>query len=568
MTRHGPRRRQPRISDFALGAIVLVVVLLVTALAFKKEIPFRHHYTVTAVFATSNNIKPNSKVRIAGINVGKVTKVEKATIGGQPASRVKMRIDNVGLPLHTDATAKIRPRLFLEGNFFVDLSPGSPSAPLMKDGGTIPASQTAAPVQWDQLFSTLQRDTRKDLQDLLQQLASALDHGGAAAYNSSIPFWKNAYKDTAIVNNALLGTSPHDLSGYVGHQAGVSSAFAADDARLRQLISDLDTTATSFAVAHTDLSAAIGELPHTLRAGIPALSALNASFPPLRRMIVDARPAVRSSGPAIDALLPAVRQLRGLMARAELRGLTADLRPAAPALARLNRESVPLLGQVRLASSCQNEVILPWTQEKIDDPAFPTRRNVGDESTKFLPGIAGESRSGDANGQWFSILANMGPYAYPLTQQTYFLSDTPLRGVNPPKPTTRPPLRPDVPCETQQTPDLRSIPAPPPQGVKATIPPSKWGAYLKLKDRAVRWLRKQIKLDGLQKVLRVSDRLLTRADLARLVHGVSVPNLLPAPTQPPGVPLRVKPPTVHVKPPLDTLRNLFGNNDLLGRVKR
>jgi len=563
MKRHGPRRRKPRLSDFALGAIVLTVVLLVTALAFKKEIPLRHHYKVDAIFATSNNVKPNSKVRIAGINVGKVTAVKKATVGGHPATLVEMRIDNSGLPLHTDATAKIRPRLFLEGNFFVDLSPGSPSAPLLKDGGTIPVTQTAAPVQWDQLFSALQRDTRKNLQVLLQQLASALDHGGAAAYNSSIPFWKNAYKDTAIVNDALLGTSPHDLSGYVRHQAGVSAALAADDARLRQLISDFDTTATSFAVARSDLSAAVAELPRTLRAGIPALSALNASFPPLRRMIVDARPAVRSTGPAVDALLPAVRQLRGLVSRAELRGLTDDLRPAVPALARLSRGSVPLLGQVRLASSCQNEVVLPWTQEKIDDPAFPTTLNVGDEATKFLPGIAGESRSGDANGQWFSILADLGPYAYPLTSQTYFLSDTPLQGVNPPKPTSRPPLRPDVPCETQQTPDLRSVPGPAPQGVKASIPASKLAEYHKLVERSVSWLRKQIKLVGLQKVLRVSDRFLTRADLARLIHSVRVPKLLPTP---PAAPARPAP--VHVKPAIDALRRLLPLNDLLGRVKR
>jgi hypothetical protein len=282
--------------------------------------------------------------------------------------------------------------------------------------------------------------------------------------------------------------------------------------------------------------------------------------------VVDARPAVRSTGPAVDALLPTVRQLRGLVSPQELRGLMSDLRPAVPALARLSRGSIPLLGQVRLASSCQNEVVLPWTQEKIDDPAFPTTRNVGDEATKFLPGIAGESRSGDANGQWFSILANLGPYAYPLTQQTYFLSDTPMQGVNPPKPTSRPPLRPDVPCETQQTPDLRSVAGPPPQGVKASIPASKMAEYHKLVERSVRWLRKQIKLDGLQKVLRVSDRLLTRADLSRLVHSVKVPGLLPTPPTITTAPRRPAP--VHVKPAVDTLRKLLPLNDLLGRVKR
>ena len=34
-----------------------------------------------------------------------------------------MEIEDKGLPIHKDATLKIRPRIFLEGNFFVDLSP-------------------------------------------------------------------------------------------------------------------------------------------------------------------------------------------------------------------------------------------------------------------------------------------------------------------------------------------------------------------------------------------------------------------------------------------------------------
>ena len=35
-----------------------------------------------------------------------------------------MKIGHDGLPIHSDATANIRPRLFLEGNYYVDLSPG------------------------------------------------------------------------------------------------------------------------------------------------------------------------------------------------------------------------------------------------------------------------------------------------------------------------------------------------------------------------------------------------------------------------------------------------------------
>ena len=64
-------------------------------------------------------------MRIAGVNVGKVTSVEPE---GNMAE-VTFTVDDEGLPIHEDATITIRPRLFLEGNFFLDLQPGSPSAP-------------------------------------------------------------------------------------------------------------------------------------------------------------------------------------------------------------------------------------------------------------------------------------------------------------------------------------------------------------------------------------------------------------------------------------------------------
>ena len=42
-----------------------------------------------------------------------------------------MQINPDGLPIHADATAQIRSRIFLEGNFYVDLHPGTPNAPML-----------------------------------------------------------------------------------------------------------------------------------------------------------------------------------------------------------------------------------------------------------------------------------------------------------------------------------------------------------------------------------------------------------------------------------------------------
>src|SRR5204863_1395281 len=196
------------------------------------------------------------------------------------------------------------------------------------------------------------------------------------------------------------------------------------------------------------------------RAGRPALNALNAAFPPLRRFIRDFRPAVRSSGPALDASIPFAQQLRLAVQPSELRGLVHDLVPTVPALTKLQKATLPLYEQVRAASSCQNEVILPWTHDKIQDPDFPTDRMVYEEATKPLGGLAGESRSGDANGQWFRVLVGGPVFAYPMGTDQFFMTNAPLLGTNPAKPKERSPLRPDVPCETQQSPDLRSVASP------------------------------------------------------------------------------------------------------------
>src|SRR5829696_3824982 len=137
-------------SPFRAGVLALVVIALFAYFGFSKSNPFANPYEFKAVFNDVNNLKPNSPVRIAGVEVGKVLKVEPVD-DGKGAAEVTMQVEDTGLPIKEDAELKIRPRIFLEGNFFVDLEPGSPSADELDDGGTIAVTQTAAPVQWGDL---------------------------------------------------------------------------------------------------------------------------------------------------------------------------------------------------------------------------------------------------------------------------------------------------------------------------------------------------------------------------------------------------------------------------------
>src|SRR3712207_355532 len=92
----------------------------------------------------------------------------------------------------------------------------------------------------------------------------------------------------------------------------------------------------------------------------------------------------------------------------------------------------------------------PWRNDKVPDEQFPASGPVYEEQVKWLPGIAAESRSHDANGQYVRTLANGSNYASPLENGRFLISGAPLQGFNPPKAVNGPPpLRADVPCETQ-----------------------------------------------------------------------------------------------------------------------
>jgi phospholipid/cholesterol/gamma-HCH transport system substrate-binding protein len=427
------------------------------------------------MFSSANGLKQDSLVRIAGINVGKVESVSPVKgcqlsnnpDGGQcTAADVTLAINDNGLPIHKNATFWIRPRIFLEGNFFVDVNPGTPEAPDAPDGFTFPVQQGKGPVQFDQLLTSLQQNTRANLQTLLQQYGLAVKTGGGA-YNASIDYWTPAYKYGSEVSHATLGTQPHDLSNWIDKGGQVNGAFAQHPQNLENLITDFNTTANAFARENVSLSSAINELPRTLGVAIPALNALNTAFPPLREFARDLVPGVQSTGPMVDASLPFFHQLRLLVQPNELGGLTNDLADTIPSLAKLNQETIPFMrNEVRPASSCQVNVILPWSHLTINDPNFNASngfpaRPVSVEGVDFLPGLAGESRNFDANGPIVRVLGNGGTFTYSLQPGLFGQSLTPISGTQPASPAehasgdgalvpvSRPPLKPNVPCETQ-----------------------------------------------------------------------------------------------------------------------
>jgi virulence factor Mce-like protein len=461
------------VPNWIVGILAIVGATGGVLLAFQGELPWSEGHELEAVFPRVQGLNPDSPVRIAGVDVGEVTAVEHADPEEgsgdgeeQPAGAtvVTMELTDDALPIHEDATMKIRPRLFLEGNYFIELETGSPSAPELEEGGRIPYTNTAAPVQLDEVLTSLQAPVRRELQVALDQLGGALaNEGGTEGLREVARSAGGAAKQTAIVNAALLGTEPNDLSGMIRNLGRVTAALDRHELALQDLISNSNDVAGALAAEGAALERSVAELPGTIDAAMPTLDALNASLPPARAFAREALPGTRALPPALDEATPLLAQVRGLVAKDELRGALADLRPTIPRLASLTDDTTTLLGEARALTSCFSEIVIPWSQSTPVDPETPANGPIYKETAWGLTGISGESRNFDGNGPWARVLGASGanfatlPPLEGTSDQLVGMSPFPLLGARPALTSSaHTPFRRDVDCETQDLPDLDS----------------------------------------------------------------------------------------------------------------
>jgi virulence factor Mce-like protein len=432
-------------TPFKAGVLAVTTLVVLTYFGFSKANPFANPYELKAMFRDVQTLKPRSPVRIAGVEVGKVTKVEPKDGGG--AAEVTMELREDALPIRDDARAQIRSRIFLEGNYFVDIQPGSPSGGELDDGSTLPITQTASTLTLPQILDVLDSDVRGDLQTFLREYGTvALQGGGAKAFNRAVHSFEPAYRYGALTNDALLGVDPdRDVQRLLSGQQRTFAALADNPDALKELVTDLNTTAGAIAAEDSSLEAAVPALRDTLREGYPALGELNAALPTLRAFSREALPGVRSSVPALDAAIPWITQARGLVQPSELRGLAADLRQAVPSLVKLNTRLIPFLKRLRALSSCTNTVLVPFMESEIPSIEEGNSGNtVREQINRSFVGLAGESRVNDANTPVFHI-QGVNPFK---------LATGRIEPAAPPDANMPPPHRPDAPCETQQPPNL------------------------------------------------------------------------------------------------------------------
>jgi phospholipid/cholesterol/gamma-HCH transport system substrate-binding protein len=413
----GRRRHTALIPSWVAGVIAALLILAVCWLVFGGPTPFGGSaYQLKAMFTAQTELHLASPVRVAGVNVGKVVSIKRVG-GSSPAAVVTMDISSEGLPIHTDATVTIRPRLFLEGNYYVDLSQGSPGAPALHSGQVLPAAHTSGPVQLDRVLSSLNTNARTNLQTLLQGFGAALNDKPSAAadstadpsqrgltaaqsLNRSLDYSADAFRESALVDQALLGETPHDLSGSVTGLSKTFTGLSESGSHLAGLVTSFSNTMGALAARQSDLSQTIALLPGTLRATDATLGPLEASFGPTRTFARELLPGVRQLGPTITAALPWLTQARTLFSSHDLGGLLTDLTPAVQGTASTLKSTRSLLGGAYALAACFNHTIIPTGNEKISDPPLTTGLRDYQELFQSAVGIASSAQNIDGNGRY------------------------------------------------------------------------------------------------------------------------------------------------------------------------
>lgn len=281
------------IAGAVLLAVIAITVLVAVSINLSFGLPFdlslglppTRDYTLRAVFTDASGLTRGADVDVAGNRVGQVTGISLE----DGRALVSMRIERSYAPLHRGTVAQIDYSTLLAEKF-IELLPAA-GTPTLADGAVIPSTETMTSVDFDQVLSSLDPQTRQEVQVMVQQLG-----GGVAGRQDAInellqqlaglsgesqptldTLRRNDPQLASIVSNlaiagGVLAQRHHQLGDLVGNVAVVSQTLNENDASLDSLLPHL--AATSNDLAQT-LNGNEGNLHDTITELDPFLGQLN-----------------------------------------------------------------------------------------------------------------------------------------------------------------------------------------------------------------------------------------------------------------------------------------------------
>lgn len=330
-----PIRSVVTVVVFSLSCIGLLLFLW---LSFGGTIPFAAQgYRFEASFPNAQALAVQADVRIAGVSVGKVVAKSPDPRGNRTIATIQL--ESRYAPIREDARATLREKTII-GETYVELRPGSRSAPALPDGGTLARTNVQPAVQLDEIFNAFDPITRRAFQVWQQQLAIAV-RGNGQNLNSALGNLPVFAADANDVLNVL--DIEHAATVRLVRNGGtVFAALTRDQSALRNLITSAGAVFATTAANNNQLAATIHVFPTFLNETRLTLARLQAFALDTNPLISELIPVAVQLGPTLNAVRVLSPDLERLFV--DLRPLTTASETGFPALASVLHGAEPLLG--------------------------------------------------------------------------------------------------------------------------------------------------------------------------------------------------------------------------------
>jgi phospholipid/cholesterol/gamma-HCH transport system substrate-binding protein len=315
-----------------ISNIVAIIVLLVLATGVSAYI-LNHErlrfpliqkkpFTLYAEFQTGQAVTAGQgqTIQISGVRIGDIGSVKLR--GGRAIVQMQLDPEYKGI-VHTDANALLRPKTGLK-DMFIDLDPGSNSAPKAGAGWTIPIRSTLPDVNPDEILGSLDSDTRDYLKLLLQGARVGLE-GQGATLRDVLARFEPTHRDLARFNGAVA-LRRENLRHLIGSLRKLNETLAKEPDELAGLVDSSAAVLREFASEHNAISSAVDELPGTLKQTTSTLGKVEDFATVLAPAAEHLRPAARALDDANDAIIPFAREIAPRL-RDDIRPFVREARP-------------------------------------------------------------------------------------------------------------------------------------------------------------------------------------------------------------------------------------------------
>ncbi len=329
---------------FALSCFALLMFLW---LAFGGPIPLKPTgYQFKIAFPEVSQLATQSDVRVAGVEIGKVVKVERRPDSRAPVVAT-LEIDRKYAPVSADAKAQIRNKTIL-GQTYVELTLGSKTGEKIADGGLLDQRRVGDLVTLDEILNTLDPYTRKAYRTWQQGVSKAVNNRGDELNDTigNLPEFVESGADLFEV----LDENKRALGALVKNTGVVFGALTERERQLRRLIENSDTVFTAIQSEREDWAQVWNVFPTFLRES-------RLTYARLERFSRETRPLVRDLRPAMEDLRPTLIALRDLSP--DLKRLFRNLDP----LIEASKESLPAQREIFQGLRPVFRELGPWLSE-------------------------------------------------------------------------------------------------------------------------------------------------------------------------------------------------------------